>query len=105
MLGNVPTRHFYSPCETKTTLLHLSPTSCKQDAKQYAIYCNSSHGPSFGIGHDLHICNNPQRNQLSYSYFGHTYHLPPGYALNSEQANNLLAGQLKFVTTEVEVFY
>ena len=29
MLGNVPTRHFYSPCETKTTLLHLSPTSSK----------------------------------------------------------------------------
>ena len=24
---NVPTRHIYSPCETKTTLLHLSPTS------------------------------------------------------------------------------
>ena len=24
----VPTRHFYSPCETKTALLHLSPTSC-----------------------------------------------------------------------------
>ena len=29
VIGNVPTRHFYSPCETKTTLLHLSPTSSK----------------------------------------------------------------------------
>ena len=29
MVINVPTRHFYSPCETKTTLLHLSPTSSK----------------------------------------------------------------------------
>ena len=28
-LRNIPTRHFYSPCETETTLLHLSPTSTK----------------------------------------------------------------------------
>jgi hypothetical protein len=26
---NVPTRHFYSLCGTKTTLLHLLPTSSK----------------------------------------------------------------------------
>jgi hypothetical protein len=26
---NVPTRHFYSPYATKTTLLHLLPTSSK----------------------------------------------------------------------------
>ena len=26
---NVPTRHFDSPCKTKATLLHLSPTSNK----------------------------------------------------------------------------
>ena len=29
LLINFPIRHFYSPCETKTTLLHLSPTSSK----------------------------------------------------------------------------
>jgi hypothetical protein len=29
VLGNVPTRHFYSPYATKTTLLHLLPTSSK----------------------------------------------------------------------------
>jgi hypothetical protein len=29
ILGNVPTRHFYSPYATKTTLLHLLPTSSK----------------------------------------------------------------------------
>jgi hypothetical protein len=29
VLGNVPTRHFYFPCATKTTLLHLLPTSSK----------------------------------------------------------------------------
>jgi hypothetical protein len=29
VLINAPTHRFYSPCETKTTLLHLSPTSSK----------------------------------------------------------------------------
>ena len=29
VLINVPTLHFYSPCETMTTLPHLSPTSSK----------------------------------------------------------------------------
>jgi hypothetical protein len=27
--GSIPTRHFYSPYGTKTTLLHLLPTSSK----------------------------------------------------------------------------
>ena len=30
---NVPTRHFYSPRETKKTLLHLSPTSSKVNSR------------------------------------------------------------------------
>ena len=29
VLTNVPTRHLYSHCKTKATLLHLSPTSSK----------------------------------------------------------------------------
>jgi hypothetical protein len=40
----------------------------------------------------------------SNSNFGHTYQLPPGYVSNTEQANNLLAGQYQFLTTEIEVF-
>jgi hypothetical protein len=65
--------------------------------------CNSGYGPIFGGGHDLHFCNNPQVNQ-SFSSFGHTYQPPPGYVYGSEQAKNLLAGQYKFLTTEIEVF-
>jgi hypothetical protein len=35
---NVPTRHFYSPCATKTTLLRLLPTSSKvRSSVQYAV--------------------------------------------------------------------
>jgi hypothetical protein len=66
--------------------------------------CNSGYGPIFGGGYDLIIYNNPQVNQHSYSNFGHTYQLPPGYVYNSEQAKNLLAGQYQFLTTEIEVF-
>jgi hypothetical protein len=65
--------------------------------------CHSGYGPTFGGSHDLRIFNNPQVTQ-SYSNFGYTYQLPPGYVYNSEQANNLLAGQYQFLTTEIEVF-
>ena len=69
-----------------------------------AIYCSPSYGPIFAGGNDLCICSNSQVNQQSYSKFGHTYQLPPGYCYDSEQARNLLAGQYKFLTTEIEVF-
>ena len=84
---------------------NLAPfiANIKQGEKQYAIYCNSGDGPSFGGGHDLCICNNPQVNQ-SYSNFGYTYQLPPGYVYNSKQAKNLLAGQYQFKITEIEIF-
>ena len=75
----------------------------KQGQEQKAIYCYSSRGPTFGGGHDLYICNNPQVNQ-SRSNFGHSYQLPTGYVYGSEQAKNLLAGQYHFLTTEIEVF-
>ena len=76
----------------------------KQGQEQYAICCYSGYGPSFGGGYDLRICNNPQVNQSSYSNFGNTYQLPPGYVYKSEQARNLLAGQYQFTTTEIEIF-
>ncbi len=73
----------------------------KQGQEQSAISCNPGYGPTFGD--DLYICTNPQADK-SYSYFGDTYQLPPGYIYGSEQAKNLLAGQYKFLTTEIEVF-
>jgi hypothetical protein len=60
-------------------------------------------GPYIGGGADLMIVSNPQVRQ-SHSKFGDTYQLPPGYVYGSEQAKNLLAGQYKFLTTEIEVF-
>ena len=75
----------------------------KQGHEGCAVYSYSSYGPTFGGGHDLHICNNPQANQ-SYSRFGYSYQLPSGYITDSKQANNPLAGQFQFLTTEIEVF-
>ena len=86
---------------------NLAPfiANIKQGLEQIpVIYCSSGYGPIFGGGNDLHICNNPQANQSSYSRFGHTYQLPPGYVYDSEQARNLLAGQYHFLATEIEVF-
>ena len=84
---------------------NLAPfiANIKQGQEEDAICCHSGCGPIFGAGHDLRICNNPQTNQ-SHSNFGHTYQPPPGYVYGSEQANNLLAGQYNFLTTEIEVF-
>ena len=76
----------------------------KQGREHYAIHCNSSFGPTFGGGSDLHICNDPHQVRQSLSYFGHTYQLPTGYVYDNEQANKLLAGQYQFLTTEIEVF-
>ena len=85
---------------------NLAPfiANIKQGQEQNAIACNFSYGPLFGEGYDLRICNNPQKNQSSHSNFGHTYQLPPGYVYDSQQAQNLLAGQYQFLTTEIEVF-
>ena len=68
--------------------------------EQYVVYCKPSYGPSFGEGHDLHISNNANGNQESYTNFGHSYQPPPGTA----QANSLLAGSYIFTPTEIEAF-
>ena len=68
--------------------------------EQYAVFCNPSYGPTFGGGHDLHISNNANGNQGSYSLFGNHYQRPPG----TVEANSLLAGSRNFTPTEIEVF-
>jgi hypothetical protein len=83
---------------------NLAPfiANVKPGNEQYAVYCNPSYGPSFGGGHahDLHISNNANGNQGSYSGFGNSYQPPPG----TVEANSLLAGSRNFTPTEIEVF-
>ena len=72
---------------------------------QYAFYDVSSYGPTFGLGHDLHISNNANSNNASRTNFGYIYQAPPGYSYLAANTQALLAGTYYFTPSEVEVFY
>ena len=90
-------------CLRNANSLASFTASIKQGQEQFAIYCDSSYGPTFGAGHDLYICDNPQINQSSTNNFGYSYQLPTGYVFRSEEGKKLFAGQYQFLTTEIEV--
>ena len=69
----------------------------------YSIYCQPSHGPTFGGGHDFHICNNADTCDSSYSNLGRCYK-HPSYTYQSTAAQSLLAGSYNFIVSEIEVF-
>ena len=69
----------------------------KADRKQFGIYCNSDHGPTFGGGHDLRICNAANESTGSSSNFGNTYE-------NPQSGTTFLVGQMNFTVNEYEVF-
>jgi hypothetical protein len=81
---------------------NLAPfiANAKPGCEQHAIYCNPNYGPSFGGGHDVHICNNANSNQGSYSNYSYSYQPSAGTA----DSNSLLAGSRNFTPTEIEVF-
>ena len=66
--------------------------------QQSAIFCDSSYGPTFGGGHDLHISNNANTSGSSYSYLGNTYQLPTG------QQSTFFTGAQYYNVTDYEVF-
>ena len=70
-----------------------------------AIYCNSGYGPTFGVGHDLHIANDASSNTNSGTHFGSTYQAPSGYTEGQTNTKSLLAGSYGFTPSEVEVLY
>jgi len=78
----------------------LPPTKIPLMAKQevHAIYCNSGHGPTFGIGHDLYIPNAPDSNDCSTS-LDNSYQCP-----NGQDDETFLAGNETFTLSEMEVF-
>ena len=62
-------------------------------------------GPTFGCGSDIHICNNSNTTQSSYSNFYYSYKYDQlNLTFNTEEAKSFLAGSFKFLTTEIEVF-
>jgi len=70
---------------------------------EYAIFCHTSCGPSFGGHSDIHIMSSSNSNRISYSNFGAIYEYAD-YKYGTEKAQSILAGSHKFQTVEIEVF-
>jgi protein sidekick len=73
------------------------------DRNQYAIYCNSKFGPTFG---DCDICLTDKASNTSIKFssdLGNTYnHIQHAYGTN--EAQSFLAGENNFDLMEIEVF-
>jgi hypothetical protein len=66
---------------------------------QYAIYCNSAYGPTFGSGHDIYVANNSDANVSSYTNFG------TGYVnYTGREGRTVFTGAYNFRVKEIEVF-
>ena len=70
---------------------------------QYAIYCYSDNGPTFGGGHDICICSNSNKTNGSYLNLGNTYKHPQ-YAYGTNEAKSFLTGSFKYQLSEIEVY-
>ena len=75
------------------SLVNKDNKSFKVNIPKNSICCNSSYGPSFGIGHDICISSNSNINSESFSFFG-----------LSTKLKSIFAGSYKFQTVEIEVF-
>ena len=73
--------------------------------QQNAMYCRYSFGPVFGLGGELAIDDNCNKNTNSFSNLGRGYKLPAGYIYGTVEAQSLLAGSLYFKVDEYEVFF
>jgi hypothetical protein len=70
---------------------------------QYAIYCHSSIGPSFGGGCDILIATNANTTMNSFSNLCVSYKHPQ-YAQGTNEAHRFLSGSNKFQLDEIEVY-
>jgi hypothetical protein len=74
-----------------------------------AIYCDFNHGPIFGgisenfDSDDLHIVNNSNTNEESFSSLGRNFKHPE-YKFSSKEADSFLAGSENFRLNEIEVY-
>ena len=70
-----------------------------------AIYCQSNYGPTFGSGHDIHICNQSNIYTGSFNLFGYAYNLPEGFEYGQDYSRNYLAGSYnRWLVTEIETY-
>jgi hypothetical protein len=80
-------------------------TPLKSVDSGHALYCHSTHAPTFGGGYDLYIVNDAKSNTNSYTNFGWAYQAPSGYTYGQANTRSLLAGSYHFTPSEVEVLY
>jgi len=71
-----------------------------------SIYNSAGYCPTFGSGHDIHLCSNCNTSNGSYSNLGYSFPFTdcPGFSYNGESAKNLLAGSYNFTVSQIEVF-
>jgi hypothetical protein len=76
----------------------IPPTKYSIQYAQYSIYDFKTHGPTFGGGNDLYVCDNSQTTTVSYSNFPHSYidTTNRGYAT--------FTGDKNFQTSDIEVY-
>ena len=73
---------------------------------EYAIYCKSDYGPTFGLGkdgYDLHISDNANISTSSSVCLGETYNNPT-YNDPESKADSFFTGETHFHVTNYEVF-
>jgi hypothetical protein len=67
---------------------------------EYAMYCDSSNGPTFGGGHDIDVYDSANTNSNSYTDLGYTYTLSDGI----EDGTTFFTGAPNFQASGVEVY-
>ena len=99
---NIPTRHSCSLCGTKTTFLHLLRTSSKVRSSMQStvtlVVDQALVKVMICVFVTILKLVNHTAILVTLINFLHSY------VQGSEQAENLLAGQQQFKTTEIEVF-
>jgi hypothetical protein len=78
---------------------NLAPRIFKQQSQAYTIYPNGAYGPTFGHGHDLHVCDECHSSTGSYARLGYAYANDSGI---SEYL--VFTGAQNFTVEEIEVF-
>jgi hypothetical protein len=67
---------------------------------EYAMLCRSLHGPVFGRGHDIAVCDSANTNSFSSANLGRSYTLPDGI----KDGETFFTGARNFQASEVEVY-
>jgi hypothetical protein len=71
---------------------------------QKSIYSDPDCGPTFGSGYDLHISNECNNNNSSFSRLGNTYKIKEGAKVETDDSKTYLAGSSNFKVVEYEVY-